>query len=167
VLILPQLEERELFEEYDFSEPWNGPNNRKLIDKMPQVFACPESLKHGQSNSATSYLAVIGPGTAWSENSMDRDGSAENSRILVAEVAHSRLKWTEPDDLTLAGALRGINVPGGACISSMHSQGANVAMSDGSIQFLSADLSPEELELLLTGRTASQNNASTAEAGSE
>lgn len=41
VLILPQLEQSPLYDEYRFDEPWDGPNNRKLIAKMPEIFACP------------------------------------------------------------------------------------------------------------------------------
>ena len=41
VLILPMLGEQALYDAYDFDEPWNGPNNRKLASKMPAVFACP------------------------------------------------------------------------------------------------------------------------------
>ena len=32
VLILPFLEQRELYNAYNFAEPWDGPNNRKLAD---------------------------------------------------------------------------------------------------------------------------------------
>ena len=27
--------------QYNFEEPWDGPNNRKLLDKMPAVFGYP------------------------------------------------------------------------------------------------------------------------------
>jgi uncharacterized protein DUF1559 len=39
VLLLPFLEQRELYEQYDFDEPWDGPNNRKLLAQRPSVFA--------------------------------------------------------------------------------------------------------------------------------
>ena len=41
VLILPFLEQRALYDQYDFDEPWNGPNNLKLANKMPYSFADP------------------------------------------------------------------------------------------------------------------------------
>ena len=30
VLILPYLDQQQLYDQYDFSEPWNGPNNQQL-----------------------------------------------------------------------------------------------------------------------------------------
>src|SRR5262245_42706847 len=36
VLILPFMECDPLYREYRFNEPWDGPNNRKLLAKMPE-----------------------------------------------------------------------------------------------------------------------------------
>jgi len=41
VLILPYLDRADLYGRYSFDEPWDGPNNIKLLDEMPRVFACP------------------------------------------------------------------------------------------------------------------------------
>ena len=41
VLILPFLEQQSLYEQYDFREPWDGPNNIQLLGNMPDVFSCP------------------------------------------------------------------------------------------------------------------------------
>ena len=35
------MEYKSLYDHYDFAEPWDGPNNIKLLDKMPPNFACP------------------------------------------------------------------------------------------------------------------------------
>ncbi len=49
VLILPYLEKtgiadqgelQGLYEAYDFSEPWNGPTNLKLVHRMPLIYGC-------------------------------------------------------------------------------------------------------------------------------
>ena len=40
VLILPFLEEHALYRAYHFDEPWDGPNNRRLLDRMPAAYAC-------------------------------------------------------------------------------------------------------------------------------
>ncbi len=37
--ILPYIEQKELYKAYNFDEPWDGPNNRKLIDKMPAIYS--------------------------------------------------------------------------------------------------------------------------------
>jgi hypothetical protein len=41
VLLLPFLEAQSLYDQYDFREPWNGPNNSKLLTKMPYFYSCP------------------------------------------------------------------------------------------------------------------------------
>lgn len=38
VLILPFLEQQNLYAAYHFDEPWDGPNNRKLAGRIGQVF---------------------------------------------------------------------------------------------------------------------------------
>ena len=63
VLLLPFLDGQPLYDEYDFSEPWNGPNNSKLASRRPATF-----LLHGikdPGGTMTNYLAVVGAGTAW------------------------------------------------------------------------------------------------------
>ena len=63
ILILPYIEAEGLFEEYGFSEPWDGPNNRQLAGRMPRLYAFHGDERPG--NTTTNYLAVIGPETAW------------------------------------------------------------------------------------------------------
>src|SRR5262249_15896286 len=39
VALLPFMEHDNLYKQFRLDEPWDGPNNRKLIDKMPAIFA--------------------------------------------------------------------------------------------------------------------------------
>ena len=41
VLLLPYLDQADLYARYNFNEPWNGPNNLKLGDEIPEVYGCP------------------------------------------------------------------------------------------------------------------------------
>ena len=59
VALLPYLEQMDLYKQYRFDEPWDGPNNRKLLEKMPAVFRCPNEPA-GSTNA--SYFALVGPG---------------------------------------------------------------------------------------------------------
>ena len=43
VLILPFLGQEDLYKQYDFTEPWNGPHNSRLVKKCPKVFQCPSA----------------------------------------------------------------------------------------------------------------------------
>src|SRR5262245_66359 len=35
VLILPDLDQQALYNDYNFSEPWDGPNNSRLLTRIP------------------------------------------------------------------------------------------------------------------------------------
>ena len=66
VLILPFIEQSALYQKYDFSEPWDGPKNSKLLSSMPHVYSCPSVARTAAGRSTcTSYLAVVGPTTVW------------------------------------------------------------------------------------------------------
>ena len=41
VAILPDLGERELYEQFHLDEPWNSPHNLVLVGRMPKVYAHP------------------------------------------------------------------------------------------------------------------------------
>ncbi len=41
VLILPFLDQNDLFREFHLDEPWDSPHNRTLIAKMPVTYRCP------------------------------------------------------------------------------------------------------------------------------
>ena len=111
VLILPFLEEKKAYEAYDFSEPWNGPNNHKLsANRGSRFFGCrSESL---EPLPMTSYVAVIGPGTAWPGDKSAKVADVAETRsttIHLIEVAQSGIHWMEPRDLTLNEAVASVN----------------------------------------------------------
>jgi hypothetical protein len=99
VLILPYLGQESLYGKYDFSEPWDGPHNRQLVDKMPSVFRCPASK---DMSPVTNYVAITGPGTVWpgSESCSARD-VRDAETVLLVEIADSDICWMEPRDLRL------------------------------------------------------------------
>jgi len=159
VLILPFLEEQALYEQYDFDEPWDGPNNRRLTRAQVDVYRCPEE---DGSARTTSYVAVVGEGTVWpGEGSVEfSDVTDEASKtLMVVEIANSGIHWMAPNDLDFSAATRGVNAEDGASISSLHprdkwgrpaSQTANVLLIDGSVHILTRQTSPEDLDALLT-----------------
>jgi prepilin-type processing-associated H-X9-DG protein len=151
VLILPYLQHQALYEQYDFDEPWNGPNNSKLASKLEfPIFACPSN---GQDQQAH-FLAVVGPDTDWpGDHALDIDQITDGlaNTIAVVEIAAPGVPWADPRDLTFEEALRGINQiesPNG--ISSPHDGGVNVLFFDGHVEFLPNDTPRATLRALLT-----------------
>ncbi len=99
VLILPYIDQRALYNAYDFSEPWNGPNNSKLLNQMPRVFGSPTEPR---SDRFANIVAISGPGSAFPGNSSTRlsdftDGAANS--LLLTEITDSNLPWLEPRDI--------------------------------------------------------------------
>src|SRR5262249_3882058 len=41
VLLLPFMDQQALYNQYNFAEPWDGPNNSALLKLMPSYLACP------------------------------------------------------------------------------------------------------------------------------
>ncbi len=148
VLLLSFLEQQELFQQYDFSEPWDGPNNRKLADRMPQLFCFPGT--HQPGNTMTNYFAVIGPRTAWPGSKKVilkdvKDGSSNT--ILIVESQSARIHWMEPRDLSFETVNMEKSDPAG--VNSPYGPPA-VAMLDGAVQSLNLGLKPATLRAMLT-----------------
>ena len=60
------LEQTTLYTQYNFNEPWDGPSNRKLLDKMPAVLGYPGVDGSPTSVTDTAYFIFTGNGTALS-----------------------------------------------------------------------------------------------------
>lgn len=153
VLILPFIEERALYDAYDFSQPWNSPANLQLAAHMPRTYCCP-SRESERATGVTHYAAVVGPGTAWPGATATRlsqftDGTDQT--LLLAETHDGNICWLEPRDLPLASLPLEVNPRGKPGISSRHTQGANAALADGGVPTLSEEeLTPDQLKALLT-----------------
>ena len=133
VLLLPYIEQNAIYDAYDFNESWNGPNNRKLADKLfPNHFQCPSGPQAGNS-PITDYVVIVGPRTAFPGNECTsfedfRDGG-ENT-ILMVEIANSDIHWMEPRDLNFDQMGFVVNDPDKPSISAPHSAGPMVVFAD-------------------------------------
>lgn len=150
VLILPFLEQNSLYDRYDFNEPWDGPNNRLLLAEMPDVYRCPHDTT---STPTTSYVAIVGPETAWPVATSVRLGGIRDGpgrTVLVVESHDAAIPWMQPADLESPVLVPRINRWPGPGISSAHPGGAQAAFADGHVEFLSDSLAPDEVRALLT-----------------
>jgi hypothetical protein len=150
VLILPFVEESDLYQAYRFDEPWDGPHNRTLADRMPSLYAFHGSARPG--NSTANYLAVVGEETVWHSSKPVTSADVTDglgTTILLVENTGARVHWMEPRDLRLADLDLRVNSPEG--VSSRYQDSA-VAMLDGSVTRLRPGLRPDVLRALFTIR---------------
>lgn len=148
VLLLPYLEEHELYEEYDFSQPWDSEANQRLAGRMPKVFALHGEYTPGRVT--TNYLAVVGPDTLWpgaSPRQPDDITDDPATTILIVENVGAEVHWMEPRDLDRATLPLEIGRPDG--ISSTYDPPA-VVMLDDSLRKVALDLPAETLDAMLT-----------------
>ncbi len=154
VLVLPYIEQGSLYQAYRFDEPWDGPNNSKLAAAANYAYVCSgDRTTSVQGQTATSYVAVTGKGTAWSSDKPLRRAKPilSDRRVLLVEVENSGINWMEPRDLTVDQAIAGLASKSGPRISSGHDPRlANAVLADGELVELPSDLSPELLRIALT-----------------
>jgi len=152
VLILPFLERGEgIYQKYSFKEPWNGPNNRKLVNEWPAKFyQCPVA---DSEPGNTNYLVVVGAGTAWpgakSVQMKDIRDTPEKT-LLFVEVADSGINWMEPRDLSFDHMSFHVNGGVSNSISSYHRGGAMVIFADGGAMIMTNTIRPEMIRAMLT-----------------
>ena len=119
VLILPYIEQRSLYDAYDFAEPWNGPNNSKLINRMPPIYGSPSE---DESPTFTNMVAVTGAGTAFPNGAStclaDFVDGPENT-ILLTEIVNSRVPWLQPRDINIHQGIYVVDDPAALRISAV------------------------------------------------
>lgn len=152
-LILPYIDGVDLYESYDFSEPWDGPNNSRLAHRMSRIFHCPSEPP---SNTHTNYVVIVGPETPFpgsrSTSLADfKDGS--DNTILLAEISASTIAWLEPRDLDAETMSYAINDKTRRGISTSRRNGPYVVFADHiSAYALTESLPPQVLKALTTIR---------------
>lgn len=147
VLVLPYIEQDNLFRQYRFDEPWNGPNNSRLATPMPRTFGFTDT---DRSRTTTNYLAVVGAETMWPGKVSRTRGEIKDDpgqTILIVENNGLDVHWMEPRDLAFGTMPLRIDDPDG--VSSWYKQPA-VAVADGSVRRLSKEMPPEALRAALT-----------------
>ena len=162
VLILPYMEGKALYDQYDFDEPWDGPNNSKLADQVSWEFDCPNEPDTDRDFSVTNYVAVVGPRTVWRDGGMSLEDIPDGggNTIMLVEVADSKINWMQPTDLSWEEALGQVAPKSSAGIAFRHTEGetyfhhgirvTNAVLADSSLRILLEGISPKTLEALLT-----------------
>ncbi len=143
VAILPYIEQDNLYRQFKLDEPWDSEHNKKLLDKMPQVYATPGLTPEGGTD--THFQLFVGGGAVFDKLLPTRirsitDGTSNS--IMVAQAAKA-VPWTKPDDLDFD--------PNGPLPELLFLNGiSNVAFCDGSVRALQKSIEPKVLKALIT-----------------
>lgn len=175
ISILPGLDQLQLYDAYDQSQPWNSAANSAALAQPMDLFGCPSDPPINLNAPHTNYFAIVGPHTAWPEDrglALSEITDGRDTTILLLEVAFWDVPWGEPRDLTydeafnlLIGNPRPSNrFPQDASpVIHFHSgnhgyfyqqsesaSGVHAAFADGSVRFLKLPLSEEMAKALLS-----------------
>lgn len=153
VAILPYLDQDALFRQYRFDEPWDGPNNRKLVDQMPAVYSATGSDGIPASQSNTCYHVFAGEasalGSPWVPGRKNADVTFEQitdgtSNTILAVEWKGNVPWTKPDDIPFD--------PNGAvpALGGFWPDGFNALFCDGSVRAIKKEVDPNTLKALIT-----------------
>ena len=175
VLITPWLDDFPFFSGYDRNEPWDGPNNRRLGDDMPDSwrrstppnespgkpfqyvlypswYRCP-SAPVSQDPMCTNYVMLIDDRPGKPNGPPHLPGSVPpslnpGSAVWVIEIADSDIHWMEPRDVLLSELSMKINDRSKRSLASYHG-GACVLHADGSVEILDEATTEERVRELL------------------
>jgi hypothetical protein len=150
VLLLPYLEEGELFRQFKLGEPWDSPHNIQLLCQMPRVFS-PMEGNPSKVPFTTVFQVFVGEGTAFE----GREGlrfrpefaGRMSDTILIAESAIP-VPWTKPEDIRYDPGQPLPKLGGAFFKHRLH-----VALLDGSVRTFRKDLDEATLRaaILRTG----------------
>ncbi|MEJ7595305.1 MAG: DUF1559 domain-containing protein [Planctomycetaceae bacterium] len=165
VALLPYIEQSQLFTEYNPEMPWNSQANLPIAARRIALYICPSQPVIAQSNAEsqffTSYVVPTGnhsifPMDGKPAHSLTEITDGTSNSLLIMEACGTRIVWTNPQDIDVDSTTIGINLPGhepglsDGIMSSHHTGGAQAALADGSVRFISADTDPKLLKALLT-----------------
>ena len=138
VAILPYLGENDLYNRYQFDEPWDSPANKQLVSQIPNVYRHPSDSRKGMA----SYFVAVGDGTIFSEEDGIRINDIKDgtSKTLMVLEARRDIPWTQPEDIPETVKPNELGWSPGKF---------NASRADGSVQTYSHTLEPKILSLLL------------------
>jgi prepilin-type processing-associated H-X9-DG protein len=134
-----------LFRLFKLDEPWDSPNNKPLLYKMPKLFAPPGTdptgwtFLRGFSGPGTWLPPQTGPRPSGTKYTQISDGTSNT--ILVAEAAEAVI-WTKPEEMEFSPN----KVPQ---IGGVFGTGTNALFADGSVKFLRKGLDQRTLANLI------------------
>lgn len=160
VQLLPHLGQQELFGQFKLNEPWDSDHNKKLIEKMPDVFASPgKQAEKGHTflRTTVGVEGIIpvpagrqgvrfprGPGSPVPGRQVQSIADGRGT-VLYIEATVST-PWTKPDDLELSSE-GSAELPK---VGGVFGDGFHAVMVDGTVVFFNSSLPSKDLGWFLS-----------------
>jgi hypothetical protein len=130
VLLLPFLEQANLYNQFDKTKAWDAPENAVITQQAIAVFQDPANNTRPRTRS--DYVFVVGPGTLFEAGQKIRIGEVTDglsNTMMVVETKMGPDNWAAPQEWDATTS----NPPPGN-----HQQGQIVLFGDGSVRFMTA-----------------------------
>jgi hypothetical protein len=145
VVILPYMDEDELYKKFNLAEAWDSDTNKKLIEEMPKIYT-PVRAKT-KEKGFTFLQGFDGADTVFEAGKKNKltditDGCSNTIAVLEA---HDPVVWTQPTDLKFDAA-KDLPKLGGQFDGKFHA-----VMGDGSVlSGVSATMTPDKFKKVVT-----------------
>ena len=148
VKLLPFIEQQALYERFHLDEPWDSDHNIALLEEMPEVYRSPVSMA---DPGMTVYLGNGGEHGLLSNDPDSNRGirfgqvtDGLSNTIMVIETSDQLAEpWTKPTEFEF-------DPDTSWQLFGAYTDGTNVALGDGSVQFFSEFLDLDTWKALFT-----------------
>jgi hypothetical protein len=146
VLILPYIEQQNLYNQFRLNEAWDSDHNKKLLAMMPRTYATPQDEKTVKEH-ITYYQGFVGPGAFFEGKKglrMPADFTDGTSNTIMIVEASKAVPWTKPEDIPFDAdkPLPKLGLPG--------APGFSAAICDGSVRLFTPKTTQRTLRLAIT-----------------
>jgi hypothetical protein len=146
VLILPFMEQGDLYKQFRLDEPWDSPHNIRLLERMPVLYAAPGRKAKRMPPYHTVCQVFVGKGAAFegSKGLRWKDFKDGTSSTLLIVEAGRPVPWTKPEDL--------VYDPDGPLpeLTCLFRDGFRAAWADGSTSWVPKRASEASLRAAIT-----------------
>lgn len=148
VVILPYLEQKELYYAFHLDEPWDSPHNIQLLPRIPYAYIPPGSKKSIVPFGYTFCHVFVGKQTPFEDGKQPtlkaiQEADGTFSTFLVVEGSEA-VPWTKPEDIPFDPKKP---LPK---LATVFKDGFRAAMMDGSSRFWRVDTPEEALRAAIT-----------------